>query len=70
VRLRLSAKGLELYAKMSAMFARQIEALGDSPIGENDLKTVVKQLQSLEQFWTRQMNVGVRRAPSLSVSAA
>jgi hypothetical protein len=44
--------------------------LGDSPIGENDLKTVVKQLQSLEQFWTRQMNVGVRRPPSLSVSAA
>jgi DNA-binding MarR family transcriptional regulator len=70
VRLRLSAKGLELYAKMSAMFSRQIEALGDSPIGEGDLKTVVKQLQSLEQFWTRQMNVGVRRTPSLNVSAA
>jgi DNA-binding MarR family transcriptional regulator len=70
VRLRLSAKGLELYAKMSAMFARQIEALADSPIAEADLKNVVKQLQSLEQFWTRQMNAGARRMPNLSVSAA
>lgn len=70
VRLRLSAKGLELYAKMSAMFTRQIEDLGSSPIAENDLKTVVKQLQTLEQFWTRQMNIGVRRAPSPKVSAA
>lgn len=68
VRLRLSAKGLELYGKMSGMFARQIEALGDSPVTEGDLKNVVKQLHSLEQFWTRQMNSGVRRMPSVGVN--
>ena len=70
VRLRLSPKGLELYAKINAMFARQIEALGDSPIAEGDLKTIIKQLQTLEQFWTKQMNLGVRRVPSPKVNAA
>lgn len=70
VRLRLSPKGIELYAKVSAMFTRQIEALGESMIAEGDLKTVIKQLQTLEQFWTRQMSIGVRRAPIPKVSAA
>lgn len=70
VRLRLSPKGLELYAKINAMFARQIEALGDSPIAEGDLKNIIKQLQTLEQFWTKQMNMGVRRVPSPKVNAA
>lgn len=70
VRLRLSPKGLDLYAKINAMFARQIEALSDSPIAEGDLKTVIKQLQTLEQFWTKQMNLGVRRVPSPKVNAA
>ena len=70
VRLRLSPKGLDLYAKINAMFGRQIEALSDSPIAESDLKNVIKQLQTLEQFWTKQMNIGVRRVPSPKVNAA
>jgi DNA-binding MarR family transcriptional regulator len=69
VRLRLSSKGLELYGKMSTMFARQIDALSDSPIAEADLKNVVRQLQSLEHFWTRQMNAGVRRPPNIVTAA-
>jgi DNA-binding MarR family transcriptional regulator len=69
VRLRLSSKGLELYGKMSTMFARQIDALSDSPITEADLKNVVRQLQSLEHFWTRQMNAGVRRPPNIVTAA-
>lgn len=69
VRLRLSPKGLELYSKVSAMFARQVEALGETTLSDGDLKTVVKQLQTLEHFWTRQMNMTARRAPAV-VSAA
>ena len=71
VRLRLTPKGLDLYAKVTVMFTRQIDSLGDSPtITEGDLKSLIKQLQTIEQFWTRQMNIGVRRTPMPKISAA
>ena len=70
VRLRLTPKGLELYAKVNGMFTRHVESLNESPIAEADLKSVIKQLQTLEQFWTKQMNIGLRRLPTPKVSAA
>ena len=70
VRLRLTPKGLELYAKVNGMFSRHVESLNESPIAEADLKSVIKQLQTLEQFWTKQMNIGLRRLPSPKISAA
>ena len=70
VRLRLTPKGLELYAKVNGMFTRHVESLNESPIAEADLKSVIKQLQTLEQFWTKQMNIGLRRLPSPKISAA
>lgn len=70
VRLRLSAKGLALYKSMAEMFSRHIGALGDSAIAEGDLKATIKQLQVLEQFWTRQLNIAVRRPAPIGATAA
>ena len=70
VRLRLSPKGLDLYTKMADMFTRHIAALGDSAIDEADLKAVIKQLHTLEQFWTRQLNLAVRRPVPFGNAAA
>ncbi|HEY4136305.1 MAG TPA: MarR family winged helix-turn-helix transcriptional regulator [Alphaproteobacteria bacterium] len=70
VRLRLSPKGLDLFTKVSDMFTRQIAALGESAITETDLKAVIKQLQVLEQFWTRQLNLATRRTTPFGTAAA
>jgi DNA-binding MarR family transcriptional regulator len=70
VRLRLSPKGLDLFGHVSDMFTRQIAALGDSAITEDGLKDVIKQLQVLEQFWTRQLNLAARRPAPFGTAAA
>lgn len=70
VRLRLSPKGLELLTRMSEMFTRQIAALGDANITEAGLKDMIKQLQVLEQFWTRQQAIASRRPANFGTAAA
>lgn len=70
VRLRLSPKGLDLFARMSEMFARQISALGDAAITDDGLRDVIKQLHTLEQFWTRQLNLAARRVAPFGTAAA
>ena len=70
VRLRLSPKGLELLTRMSEMFTRQIGALSDANITEAGLKDTIKQLQVLEQFWTRQQAIASRRPANFGTAAA
>ncbi|HEU0070498.1 MAG TPA: winged helix DNA-binding protein [Alphaproteobacteria bacterium] len=70
VRLRLSPKGLELLTRMSEMFTRQIAALGDANITEAGLKDMIRQLQVLEQFWTRQQAIASRRPANFGTAAA
>ena len=51
VRVRLSDKGLTLRDRMSAMFGRQVDALGDGTVSEGDLDELNRRLLNLEQFW-------------------
>lgn len=70
VRLRLTPKGLGLLTRMSEMFTRQIGALGAANITEAALKDTIKQLQVLEQFWTRQQAIASRRPANFGTAAA
>ncbi len=70
IRVRLSAKGLELYDKMNAMFERHVAALAESPIDEESLRETTKSLKELERFWTNLLTYGVRDQASVGASAA
>ena len=60
IRVRLSAKGLELYDKMNVMFERHVAALEESPIDEETLQGATRSLRELERFWTNLLTYGVR----------
>lgn len=71
IRVKLSDKGLALYASMNDMFDRHIAALGEGPINESDLTAANAVLRSLEQFWTSMMTYGLREPiPSSNVGAS
>jgi DNA-binding MarR family transcriptional regulator len=60
IRVRLSAKGLELYEKMNVMFERHVAALAESPIGEETLQGTNQSLKELERFWSNLLTFGIR----------
>ncbi len=60
IRVRLSPKGLDLYAKMKVMFERHIAELDASPALNDELKGAIKSLRHMEQFWTRLLALGLR----------
>ena len=70
IRVRLSAKGLELYDKMNVMFERHVAALEESPIDEETLQGATRSLRELERFWTNLLTYGVRDHADVSASAA
>ena len=70
IRVRLSAKGLELYDKMNVMFERHVAALEASPIDEETLQGATRSLRELERFWTNLLTYGVRDHADVSASAA
>ncbi|MCH8095976.1 MAG: winged helix-turn-helix transcriptional regulator [Proteobacteria bacterium] len=70
IRVRLSAKGLELYDKMNLMFERHVAALEESPIDEETLRGATKSLKELERFWTNLLTYGIRDHADLGASAA
>lgn len=51
-RVRLSQKGLELVAKIDALYARNAEELARNGIGPDRLTATNDLLTSLERFWT------------------
>ncbi len=71
IRVKLSDKGLALYANMNEMFDRHITAIGEGSIGESDLTAANATLRSLEQFWTAMMTYDFHRpTPSSNVGAS
>jgi DNA-binding MarR family transcriptional regulator len=68
IRVRLSPKGLELYAKLKEMFDHHITEIAEGPITENELVEAGVALKHLEQFWTRLLAFGGRS--NVKVSAA
>ena len=53
VRVRLSDKGKELADQLKSLFSKHATALGDGVMSAQDLEAMIKNLRTLEQFWTR-----------------
>ncbi|MDH3234161.1 MAG: MarR family winged helix-turn-helix transcriptional regulator [Alphaproteobacteria bacterium] len=53
VRVRLSDKGRALAEKLTTLFSSHARALGDGVMSADDLEALIKNLGTLEQFWTR-----------------
>jgi DNA-binding MarR family transcriptional regulator len=53
VRVRLSDKGRELAEQLKTLFTNHARALGDGVMSTEDLEAMIKNLRTLEQFWTR-----------------
>ena len=51
VRVRLTPRGRTLRDRLSGMFNRQIEMLGQSQITDKELQSAVATLRRLERFW-------------------
>ena len=56
IRVKLSEKGLELKAMISAMFERHEKQIQGSDLTDESLKTLNATLQTLERFWAHQTN--------------
>ena len=68
IHVRLSDKGLALYARLTEMFERHTSELSAGPANIAELHEAVRALRHLEQFWTRMMALGFRGP--VNVSAA
>ncbi|TAF41069.1 MAG: MarR family transcriptional regulator [Alphaproteobacteria bacterium] len=55
VKIKLSAKGLDLCAKIDGFYHRHMEQLGQSSLNESQQKDLLANLEHLEQFWTGQL---------------
>lgn len=53
VRIRLSAKGADLWKRLSEMFQRHAAALSDEHADENRIVEANATLKAMEQFWLR-----------------
>ncbi|MGH1377279.1 MAG: MarR family winged helix-turn-helix transcriptional regulator [Alphaproteobacteria bacterium] len=58
IRVRLSDKGIELCAMISAMFDRHEEQISGSDINDERLSDLNQTLKMLERFWAQQTNFG------------
>lgn len=56
VRVKLSAKGLELHKHLSAYFEKQIGMLGEVNLTGDDLSKMIDVLRKVERFWTSLIN--------------
>jgi DNA-binding MarR family transcriptional regulator len=53
IHVRLTDKGRGLCERLNGMHHRHIEMLGQTPITEPDMQTVITTLRRLERFWVR-----------------
>ncbi|PCJ99846.1 MAG: MarR family transcriptional regulator [Zetaproteobacteria bacterium] len=58
IRVKLSAKGIELCNMISSMFDRHEEQIKDSEITSDRLRELNQTLKMLERFWAQQTNFG------------
>lgn len=58
VRVRLSAKGLDLRNKISVMFERQVGALDKAGFNAEELTRINETLHKLERFWSASVDFG------------
>ncbi len=58
VRLRLSEKGLGLYAQINELYERHVETLGRSPLTDTRTNEMNETLQALERFWSDEIRYG------------
>lgn len=52
VRVKLSEKGLALHQGLNAYFEKQVAALPQANLDEDELKTIMGSLQKVERFWS------------------
>jgi DNA-binding MarR family transcriptional regulator len=57
-RVRLSAKGLDLTARISDLYQRNSEELAGKYVGDEQLRQTNHTLMSLERYWSSQINYG------------
>jgi DNA-binding MarR family transcriptional regulator len=60
VRVRLTEKGLALHEKINKMHERQIAALGQGVLSNEELTQSHKTLRRLERFWAQAVELGAR----------
>jgi DNA-binding MarR family transcriptional regulator len=60
-RVRLSAKGLELVAKIDELYAKNAEELGRAGMNADNLTGVNELLGSLERFWSNYISRAYQR---------
>jgi len=70
IRVRLSAKGLDLCAKLDAMHDRHVNSLGATQVDMQALTDSSVTLRRLDRFWTQIVDRGVRILPRMTNSAA
>jgi DNA-binding MarR family transcriptional regulator len=56
VRVRLSDKGLDLRDKISSMFERQIKALDNAGLNDDELIKANETMRKLERFWSSSLD--------------
>lgn len=56
VKIKLSPKGLDIYAKIQALYERHIKDLSNGTPSLKDLQAVNQSLLSLEKFWSQQLH--------------
>ncbi len=54
IRVKLSAKGQELYAALSAMFARHEEKISGTELSNDRILECIKTMKMFERFWMSQ----------------
>ena len=60
VRVRLSAKALDLVGRMDGLFQRHVAKLGDGPMDRQRLSELNRSLLVLERFWSDHLRASVR----------
>src|SRR5579864_822384 len=60
IHVRLTDKGRALCEHLNGMHRRHIEMLGQTPITEPDMQTVITTLRRLERFWVRASDLAQR----------
>jgi len=57
-RVRLSDKGLSVVAAVNELFEQHVVRLGETGLGEGQLRDVIGHLRVLERFWSDYINYG------------
>ncbi len=71
VRVKVSAKGLNLCDQIETLHQRHIGSMSQGAITQQDLETLNQTLHSLERFWSDNLAYGNRAMPDgVAVSAA